>query len=175
MLHARPTFARLWLVVVSAAAGGVAIIVAQSPTPTAAVGGHWYKGNTHTHTLNSDGDSTPDDVVRWYREHGYRFLVLSDHNFVTSVDGPNALHGADEQFLVIKGEEVSDRLEDKPVHINGLDVSGKVDPQRGRTIVDVTQRNIDAIRKAGGVPHVNHPNYEWAISGDDLQRLERVK
>jgi hypothetical protein len=30
----------------------------------------WYKGNTHTHTLNSDGDSTPDDVVRWYREHG---------------------------------------------------------------------------------------------------------
>ena len=25
---------------------------------------HWYKGNTHTHTLNSDGDSTPDDVVR---------------------------------------------------------------------------------------------------------------
>ena len=44
---------------------------------------HWYKGNTHTHTLNSDGDSTPDDVVRWYREHGYRFLVLSDHNFLT--------------------------------------------------------------------------------------------
>src|SRR5215510_12308656 len=66
----------------------------------------WYKGNTHTHTLNSDGDSTPDDVVRWYREHGYRFLVLSDHNFLTSVKGLNALHGADEKFLVIKGEEV---------------------------------------------------------------------
>ncbi|HUE85466.1 MAG TPA: hypothetical protein VMO26_05250, partial [Vicinamibacterales bacterium] len=48
-------------------AGGVA---AQSPET------RWYKGNTHTHTLNSDGDSTPDDVVRWYREHGYRFLVL---------------------------------------------------------------------------------------------------
>jgi hypothetical protein len=31
----------------------------------------WYKGNTHTHTVNSDGDSTPDEVVRWYREHGY--------------------------------------------------------------------------------------------------------
>ena len=28
----------------------------------------WYKGNTHTHTVNSDGDSTPDEVVRWYRE-----------------------------------------------------------------------------------------------------------
>lgn len=34
----------------------------------------WLKGNTHTHTLNSDGDSSPDEVVRWYREHGYQFL-----------------------------------------------------------------------------------------------------
>ena len=37
----------------------------------------WYKGNTHTHTINSDGDSTPDEVVRWYRQHGYNFLVES--------------------------------------------------------------------------------------------------
>ena len=65
----------------------------QSTSPAPAL--HWYKGNTHTHTLNSDGDSTPDDVVRWYREHGYRFLVLTDHNYLTSVDGLNALHGAD--------------------------------------------------------------------------------
>jgi hypothetical protein len=135
---------------------------------------HWYKGNTHTHTLNSDGDSTPDDVVRWYREHGYRFLVLSDHNFLTSVDGLNALHGADEQFLLIKGEEVTDRLDNAPLHINGLDVSRRVDAQHGHSVVDIVQRNVDAIRKAGGVPHVNHPNYEWAISGDDLQRLEHV-
>src|SRR4029453_2308208 len=68
----------------------------------------WYKGNTHTHTLNSDGDSTPDDVVRWYREHGYHFVTLTDHNYLTSVDGLNALPGADDQFLVMKGEEVSD-------------------------------------------------------------------
>ena len=73
-------------------------------------GARWYKGNTHTHTLNSDGDSTPDDVVRWYREHGYQFLVLTDHNFLTSVDGLNALHGASEKFLVVKGEEVTDRF-----------------------------------------------------------------
>src|SRR5215213_1525054 len=69
----------------------------------------WFKGNTHTHTLNSDGDSTPEDVVRWYREHGYAFLVLTDHNFLTSVDGLNAVHGAEERFLVVKGEEITDR------------------------------------------------------------------
>src|SRR5262245_30572740 len=127
--------------------------------PESQPSGRWYKGNTHTHTLNSDGDSTPDDVVRWYREHGYQFLVLTDHNFLTSVDGLNALHGADEQFLVIKGEEVSDRAGDKPIHINGLDLSTLVPPQGGSSLVDVVQRNVDAIRKARGVPSINHPNF----------------
>src|SRR4030095_6585970 len=80
----------------------------------------WYKGNTHTHTLNSDGDSSPDDVTKWYRQHGYQFLVLTDHNVLTSVDALNALHGLDDQFLVIRGEEVTDRFQTKPIHVNGL-------------------------------------------------------
>jgi hypothetical protein len=40
----------------------------------------WWKGNTHTHTLWSDGSSAPELVVDWYREHEYDFLVLTDHN-----------------------------------------------------------------------------------------------
>jgi hypothetical protein len=131
----------------------------------------WYKGNTHTHTLNSDGDSTPDDVVRWYREHGYEFLVLSDHNFLTSVDGLNALHGADERFLVIKGEEVTDRFEEKSLHINGLDIDAPVLPQGGTSVVDVLQRNVDAIRRANGIPHINHPHFRWSITREELQQV----
>jgi hypothetical protein len=130
----------------------------------------WYKGNTHTHTVNSDGDSTPDDVVRWYREHGYQFLVLTDHNFVTSVDGLNALHGADEQFRVIKGEEVSSMAGDKPIHVNGLDVDRRVEPQTGTSVRDVLQRTVDGIRSASGVPHINHPNFRWALTREDLQQ-----
>ena len=131
----------------------------------------WYKGNTHTHTLNSDGDSTPDEVVRWYREHGYRFLVLTDHNFLTSVDGLNAVHGADEQFLVIRGEEVTDRFGEKPIHVNGLDPAHLVQPQGGSSVVEVVQRNVDAIRAARGVPHINHPNFRWAITADELRQV----
>ncbi|MCG3772911.1 MAG: hypothetical protein JW384_04135 [Nitrosomonadaceae bacterium] len=40
----------------------------------------WWKGNTHTHTWWSDGDTPPELVAQWYKEHGYQFLVLSDHN-----------------------------------------------------------------------------------------------
>ncbi|MCI0423574.1 MAG: CehA/McbA family metallohydrolase [Acidobacteria bacterium] len=136
---------------------------------------HWYKGNTHTHTLNSDGDSTPEDVVRWYRENGYQFLVLTDHNFLTSVGGLNALHGADERFLVIKGEEVTDKFGEKPIHVNGLDVAELVTPQGGDSVVETLQRNVDAIRKVQGVPHINHPSFGWAITGDELRQVENNK
>jgi hypothetical protein len=133
--------------------------------------GRWYKGNTHTHTLNSDGDSTPDDVVRWYRQHGYQFLVLTDHNYLTSVDGLNALHGADEKFVVVKGEEVSDTHAGKSLHINGLDVNARVAPQGGTSVVDVLQRNVEAIRRANGVPHINHPNFRWSITREELEQV----
>ena len=141
---------------------------------TSAVG-QWFKGNTHTHTLNSDGDSTPDDVVRWYREHRYHFLVLTDHNFLTDVSALQALHGASDRFLVIPGEEVSDRFGTAPLHINGLNVSAQVEPQGGTSVVDVLQRNVDAIRGAGGVPHINHPNFRWAMTAAELGAVRNTR
>jgi hypothetical protein len=152
------------------ASAGVAQGVPATPPPL-----QWYKGNTHTHTLNSDGDSTPEEVVRWYREHRYQFLVLTDHNFLTSVDGLNALHGADERFLVIKGEEVSSTAVGKPVHVNSLDGARRVGTQTGGSIVDVLQRSIDAIRGVSGVPHINHPNFQWALTADDLSQVRNNK
>lgn len=149
-------------------------LAGQTPPPSGAPL-RWFKGNTHTHTLNSDGDSTPDDVVRWYREHGYQFLVLTDHNFITSIDGLNALHGADEKFLVVKGEEVTSRAGDKPIHVNGLGVERRVEPATGASVDEVLQRAVDSIRAASGVPHVNHPNFGWAITGQELQQVRNNK
>ncbi len=40
----------------------------------------WFKGNLHTHSLWSDGDDYPEMVADWYKQHGYNFLGLSDHN-----------------------------------------------------------------------------------------------
>jgi hypothetical protein len=137
--------------------------------------GRWYKGNTHTHTLNSDGDSTPNEVVTWYREHGYQFLVLTDHNFLTQVEALNALHGAEEKFLVMKGEEVTDSFSGKPIHVNGLNVARKVDPQGGTSVLDTLQRDVDAIREATGVPHINHPNFNWAITAEELKQVRNDK
>lgn len=40
----------------------------------------WWKGNLHTHSLWSDGDDYPEMVADWYKQNGYQFLALSDHN-----------------------------------------------------------------------------------------------
>lgn len=42
----------------------------------------WYKGNTHTHSLWSDGDDYPEMIMDWYKSHGYDFIALSDHNIL---------------------------------------------------------------------------------------------
>jgi hypothetical protein len=153
---------------------GVGVFSA-SPKSQAPSRGVWYKGQLHTHTLNSDGDSTPDDVVRWYREHGYNFVAITDHNYLTSVDGLNSLHGADDKFLVIKGEEVTDRFGDKPIHVNGLDPASFIKPPGGKSVVSMVQNMIDAIKAAHGVPSINHPNYGWAISASELAELQRTR
>ncbi|MEP7338210.1 MAG: CehA/McbA family metallohydrolase [Acidobacteriota bacterium] len=135
----------------------------------------WYKGNTHTHTINSDGDSTPDEVVRWYREHGYNFLVLSDHNYLTEIDGLNSVFGAANKFLLIKGEEITDEFQKKPIHINGLNVKEVVKPQRGDSLASTIQNDINAIRKVDGVPHINHPNFHWAFGVNELKTVKNYR
>ncbi|NLT71091.1 MAG: hypothetical protein GXX91_10415, partial [Verrucomicrobiaceae bacterium] len=40
----------------------------------------WFKGNTHTHSLWSDGNDFPEMIFHWYRERGYDFVAMSDHN-----------------------------------------------------------------------------------------------
>ena len=130
----------------------------------------WYKGNTHSHTTESDGDSSPEYVARWYKDHGYDFLILSDHNTITD---PGALaHLVGDGFLLIPGEEVTSSFEDRAVHVNALNLHEFVAPQQGTTLVGTIQANVDAAREKAGVPHINHPNYLWSMGPQDLAQVE---
>jgi len=146
-------------------------IVAQSP----AIAEKWYKGNTHTHTLNTDGRDVPYDVAKWYREHGYNFVVMTDHEYITNVDPLNTLLGRTGTFLVISGQEVTDRSEDKPIHSNGLGLTKVVMPSKLANKVQSLQKNIDNIRAAGGIPQLNHPNFGWALSAAEIKQLKGIR
>ena len=145
---------------------------AQTPPAT---GWKWYKGNLHTHTINSDGDSAPDAVTRWYKEHRYNFLVLTDHDFVTPTAGLSAIFAAEDRFLLISGEEISSKLGDKPIHVNGLDIHRTIQPIVGTSVVDTLQKNVDAVRAAGGTPSLNHPNFRWAVTAREMGQIHGLK
>ena len=136
-------------------------------------GTRWFKGNTHAHTTRSDGDSSPETVARWYKERGYRFLVLSDHNVFTNPDSLAAL--VDSTFLLIPGEEVTAGFRKKPVHVNGLNLSQLINPVFDSSLVGTIQKNVDAIRAGNGVPHINHPNFRWAFSQNELLQINNDK
>jgi len=63
--------------------------------------GQWYRGNTHSHSTESDGRLPIGDRFAAYREAGYDFLVLTDHRKVNDVSA----HSHDD-FLAISGSEV---------------------------------------------------------------------
>jgi len=135
----------------------------------------WFKGNLHTHTINSDGDSAPDAVARWYKEHRYNFLVLTDHDFLTEPEGLNTIFAARNKFLLIPGEEVSARHEERPIHVNAFDIRSTILPLGGGSVLETIQKNVDAIREAGGMPSLNHPNFHWAIRPDELRQVSGLK
>jgi hypothetical protein len=150
----------------------LALPVIQSATMPAL---NWYKGNLHTHTINSDGDSSPDAVARWYKEHRYNFLVLTDHNFLTTADGLNSIFAAREKFLLIPGEEVTSKFEAKPIHVNAFRVPETIPPEFGNSVIDTIQRNVDTIRSHRALPSLNHPNFGWAVTPEELSQVNNLK
>ena len=78
------------------------------------------------------------------------------------------------QFIMIPAEEISDRSEGKPVHINATNVAEVISPAGGATVRETMQNNLRAIlehEKTHGrevLPHLNHPNFGYAVTAEDL-------
>lgn len=82
-----------------------------------------------------------------------------------------------DRFLMIPSEEISDKFGKLPIHLNASNLRDYIHPQGGRSVVDVLQRNVDAVlaqRAATGqpmIPHINHPNFGWALTVEDLMQV----
>ena len=124
----------------------------------------WFKGNLHTHTNKSDGDSSPETVVEWYSNNKYDFLVLSDHNHLTILDSNQT------KLLLIPGEEITLNLP-YTIHINAIGIKKVIEPTLRSTKVKTLQANIDNIINSGGLAEINHPNFRWALNEKDLVQV----
>ena len=124
------------------------------------------RGNLHTHTNRSDGDSSPADVFAWYRTHGYDFLVITDHNMFTNpVDYTTESHP---DFIVIGGEEVTMRGGGREVHVNALCTRHAVPGGTFPSAREALAHGVLEIRSTGGLALINHPNFTWGIKSSDL-------
>lgn len=82
-----------------------------------------------------------------------------------------------EKFLIIRSEEVTSSYDKKPIHINVTNIQHKIDPQKGKSVVEIIQKTLDLIyeqRNKLGVPmfaHINHPNFGYGVSTYDIKNL----
>lgn len=78
------------------------------------------------------------------------------------------------KFVLIPAEEITDSADGKPVHMNATNISEVIKPVGGTNVREAMQNNLRAIleqEKNQGreiLPHVNHPNFGWAITAEDL-------
>ena len=85
------------------------------------------------------------------------------------------------EFLMVSAEEITDEVDEKPIHVNATNVESLIEPRGGDTVREVMQNNVDAVleqREATGrpmFPHINHPNFGWAIKVEDLIALRGEK
>lgn len=180
----------------------------------------WYRGNLHTHSLWSDGNDYPEMITDWYKNQGYQFLALSDHNLLSrgdkwmdvalankrgdigglaryrerfgdgwvelrDQDGKQQvrLKPLDEfrgrfeepgKFLMIQAEEITDKFEKLPVHINAHNLREAIRPQGGASVRETIANNLAAVEahsQSVGRPmlaHLNHPNFGWGVTAEDL-------
>ena len=185
---------------------------------------NWYKGNLHTHSHWSDGDDYLENIGLWYREHGYNFLVFTDHNVLANKErwvtvdktkGKRKAYGklkanfpdwieertedgqlqvrlrqfsevsdklnVPSEFLLIQGEEISDSFHRHPIHLNASNVKELIAPRHGASVFETIQNNVDAVmsqRARTGqamIIHLNHPNFGYAVTAEDLMRVQGEK
>lgn len=80
---------------------------------TGAVKEKFYKGNLHTHSYWSDGNTFPEEVAWWYKSQGYDFLAVTDHNI---------LQEGDKWIQVDRNETIRRNYADYLEHFGGVGV-----------------------------------------------------
>jgi len=140
---------------------------------------YWFKGNTHAHAameLNgwTHGDSEPAKVLRWYREHGYHFAAISDHNLWRA--GSPGSTGADSLLVLSAMEITSDHRYpgviqegERKIHSTALGTRQAVDwTFEDPSVSSIIQAHAVRTHEAGGLVILNHPNFRFQVQPQDI-------
>lgn len=127
----------------------------------------WYRGNTHAHTvICGHADSPAEVVAQWYLDHGYNFLILSEHNHFIDPDSVQMPPDRREDFILIPGEEITGP---RIIHSTAMNIKHYVPPPLELEIKsEIIQNHVDNTLQADGYTILNHPNYRYAVKAQDM-------
>ena len=121
----------------------------------------WFKGNTHTHSLWSDGNDFPDMIAKYYRENAYHFLVFSDHNVLSRGERWMKLTEVNKRRATL-GRSTLDKYR-KAFGDDWVEVRGEGDAQ------EVRLKTLDELR-----PRFQKPGEFLFIEGEEItDRFEK--
>ncbi len=126
-------------------------------------GNQWYKVGLHIHTTVSDGQKTPEEMARIYKNAGFDAVAITDHW---------TYHGEDEidGLKIISGCEYNlggSNTAVDTMHIVGFGM--KKDPKIERKTT-TRQAVIDKINECGGFAVLAHPY--WSLNDkEDVKKL----
>lgn len=136
--------------------------------------GQFYRGNLHTHSTNSDGILSPQDVCRRYQAEGYDFVALTDH-FIGLFDYPitDSTPYRNEHFTTILGAELhTGEMENGHLwHIVAVGLPADFTPpdapnfrpvKGSESAADIAQR----ARDAGAFVAIAHPHWSGLTQAD---------
>jgi hypothetical protein len=78
------------------------------------------------------------------------------------------------EFLMVQSEEISDKAQGVPVHMNVANIQEVLEPAGGRTVAETIENNLRAAeaqsKKLGKelLVHLNHPNFGYAITAEEI-------
>ena len=86
-----------------------------------------------------------------------------------------------EKFLMLQSEEITDHFGRLPIHINAANLQDVIKPQGGKSVRETMSNNLQAIKrqqerlKRPIFAHLNHPNFGWAITAEDMAAVKEEK
>ncbi len=160
----------------------------------------WYKTHGYDFLAFSDHNSIQDGekwlpindpnrpgiVKKYAGRFGENYLVRKQENGTNYVrlkrfDEFENLFQEKGKFLLLRGEEISAHADKAPIHLGAVNLKSLVTPRNGADVTEVIENNLAAVfdqRKKTRVPvfaHVNHPNFQWAITAEQLMRVKNEK
>ncbi len=119
-------------------------------------GASWVETRPAPNSTDSESTTTPVEV---------RLKPLDEFRCLVEQAG---------KFIMIQGEEISDKVDGKPLHINATNLHELIRPVGGATMIEAMQNNLRVILEQEAntgrqiLPHLNHPNFGYAVTAEDL-------